>query len=349
MTGVDRFALETLKAIGELIKENHPSVREQAWSVITPKEPLQALPPNIPHKVISLPHVPEQLWEQIVLPLACARKNLLSLCNSGPIVKSKHYVVIHDAATVRVPESYRKGFRTWYSVMIPGLLKMAAGIGTVSQFSKMDLQSIYSTGRQIDVLIEGAEHLLSLPTDGSLQAKHRMSDKPYVLAVGSQAPHKNFKALIDAVRTLRDPPFDVVIAGGTNPKIFASDQDQLPQWVKYVGYITDAQLKSLYQNAMCFVFPSKYEGYGLPPTEAMALGCPVLCARSASLPEVCGDAAWYFDPNKPPELASKLMELFESPQTRAVLRQKGYDNIVQKTWRNAALNLIARIEERNPQ
>lgn len=349
MTGVDRFALETLKAISELIKENHPSVQKQTWSVITPKAPLQALPTNIPNRVISLPHVPEQLWEQIVLPLACTKQTLVSLCNSGPIVKSQHYVVIHDAATVRVPESYSKGFRTWYRIMVPGLLRMATGVGTVSQFSKMDLQSIYATGRQIDVLIEGAEHLLALPIDDGLLAKHRLSDKPYVLAVGSQAPHKNFKALIDAVKTLNDPPFDVVIAGGTNPKIFASDQDPLPQWVKYVGYITDAQLKSLYQNAMCFVFPSKYEGYGLPPTEAMALGCPVLCARSASLPEVCGDAAWYFDPNKPHELASKLMELFESPQTRAVLRQKGYDNIADKTWRNAALNLIARIEERNPQ
>lgn len=345
MTGVDRYAMETLKAIDKLVGEGSASASAFDWQLAAPQAHANLDLKNI--KVTTLSGGAGIFWEQVKLPLATRNSVLLNLCNSGPIAKRTQLVVIHDAATARVPDSYSSGFRAWYRLMIPTLLLRSQIIGTVSHFSRGELQAVYKTNRAISVLPEGAEHLSHIEPDPSIFESKAINptNRPYVLAVGSLAPHKNFKVLIEAVSHLQAPPFDVVIAGGTNPKVFAPDQGELPSWVKHVGYVTDSQLKSLYQAASCFVFPSKYEGYGLPPTEAMALGCPVICARSASLPEVCGDAAIYFDPDSPHELASKLLHFFANAEIGARLRQQGLDNVRERTWRNAALAVIDAIKE----
>lgn len=338
MTGVDRYAIEVVKALDLLLEEKHPAVTGYQWEVVTPAGP-SVLPLKHVRQVV-LARLNGQLWEQLSLPLYSMGAMLLNLCNSAPLLKHEQLVVVHDAATVRVPESYSKGFRNWYKLMIPTVLSLSRYIGTVSHFSRDELIDIYGTRRAITVLPEGAEHLLHIPADTSLLEKHQLRDRPYVLAVGSMAPHKNFKVLIEAVARLNNPPFDIVIAGGTNPKIFSANQQDLPDWVKHVGYVTDSQLKSLYEHASCFVFPSRYEGYGLPPTEAMALGCPVICARSASLPEICGDAAVYFDATSPDQLASELLRFFGNADMGARLRGLGLDNVKKRTWRNAALAVV---------
>lgn len=338
MTGVDRYAIEVTKAIDLLLAEGHPAAANFQWEIVTPSASDQVHLKHIQTKVVKASN--GLLWEQIALPLYSSGKLLLSLCNSAPLFKRKQFVVVHDAATVTVPQSYSTGFRRWYQLMIPSILRMSQKIGTVSKFSKQELLNIYRIPRHIFVLPEGAEHLLRSPADTSLLTKYQLQSRPFVLAVGSMAPHKNFKVLIDAVSLLKNPPFDLVIAGGTNPKVFSSNQHPLPEWVKHVGYVSDEQLRGLYEQAGCFVFPSKYEGYGLPPTEAMALGCPVICARSASLPEVCGDAAEYFDCNSPDELASLLLRFFETADMGARLQRLGLDNVKERTWRNAALAVI---------
>lgn len=338
MTGVDRYAIETVKALDTLLAEGHPQASRFEWVLATPTAsrvlPLKRV------KQVEWPYLNGLLWEQVTLPLHSAGRTLLNLCNSAPILKLDQLVVVHDAATIRVPESYSKGFRAWYKVMVPTVLRLSRHIGTVSEFSKKEIASIYNCSRDIKVLTEGAEHLLRLDADDSLIDKHALRQRPYVLAVGSMAPHKNFKTLIKAAELLGNPPFDIVIAGGTNPRIFASEGQSLPAWVKHVGYVTDNQLKSLYQQAHCFVFPSRYEGYGLPPTEAMSLGCPVICASSASLPEICGDAAIYFDADSPDQLASKLLGFFQDAHLGAGLREKGLENVKMRTWRQAALAVL---------
>lgn len=318
-TGVDRYALEVLRGINQLIAEGHPSVQNQRWAILTPAE--IEPPQGLNHIAIrQVGPLNGTLWEQITLPWVTRGQLLLNLCNSAPIYKRRQLVVIHDATTVRVPQAYSKNFARWYKFMIPRLLKRSQILATVSNFSKNEIALVYDTTRKIHVVREGADHLHKLPDDGTVISKFDLDKRPFVLAVGSLAPHKNFGALIQAIEHIQNPEFDCVIAGGVDPSVFATKSTSLPKWVKHVGYVSDSELKTLYKTARCFVFPSIYEGYGLPPTEAMAEGCPVISSNTASMPEICGDAAVYFDPKNPKDLSHILQEITKDP---AKLRQMG--------------------------
>jgi glycosyltransferase involved in cell wall biosynthesis len=113
----------------------------------------------------------------------------------------------------------------------------------------------------------------------------------------------------------------------------------------HVGYVSDAQLKALYQHATCFVFPSFYEGFGIPPLEAMSCNCPVIASTAPAVCEVCGDAALYFDPREPRELASKLREVFGRPELRARMAAAGLKRASQYSWAESARLNLQYIEE----
>lgn len=112
-----------------------------------------------------------------------------------------------------------------------------------------------------------------------------------------------------------------------------------------MGYVSDAELRALYEHAACFVYPSFYEGFGLPPLEAMACGCPVIVSNAASLPEVCGDAALYCNPCSPEDIAEKISLLMADPRLREDLRQKGLERAKQFTWEKCARETFAIIEK----
>jgi glycosyltransferase involved in cell wall biosynthesis len=191
------------------------------------------------------------------------------------------------------------------------------------------------------VLPEGAEHVLrGQPDDGILQRASLLA-RPFVLAVSSAQANKNFGFVARALAELGDPGFDVVVAGGTNPAIFADRGAEMPAFIKHVGYVSDAELSSLYRHAACFVFPSIYEGFGIPPLEAMAHGCPVVASNAASIPEVCGDAAVYFDPHDAHSFTQALMSVMQDPQWRSSLASKALAKSKQWTWPHAARTLLS--------
>jgi glycosyltransferase involved in cell wall biosynthesis len=337
---VDRFAFEMLSAIDGL--------SERADSVTQGLEFCVAVPPGkAPSKRFAKIQTKEvgtrkgQLWEQMDLPKAVGENFLVNLCNTGPLLRRRQLTVIHDAATVRVPESYSRSFRTWYGFLIPSLYRRSHAVCTVSEFSRGELNAIYGERNDICVLPEGTEHMDRVSADPGVLARQGLLDRPFVLAVSSLSPHKNFSAVVEAVALLGDSGFDVAIAGGQNPKVFAAGD--LPPSVKYVGYVTDEELKALYEHASCFVFPSIYEGYGLPPTEAMACGCPVLAARAASIPEVCRDAAEYFDPRSPVELADLLSRVMADQHLRQRMSNKGRERARDLRWEDAARILVKEV------
>ena len=137
---------------------------------------------------------------------------------------------------------------------------------------------------------------------------------------------------------LDDPGIVLVAAGGGNARIFAQagDLNLDDRRLQRTGYVSDQQLRALYEGAACFVFPSFYEGFGLPPLEAMCCGCPVISSDRASLPEVCGDAALYCDPDDPATLAAQLRRLLDSDALAAELRQAGRQRAAGFTWDRAA-------------
>ncbi len=174
-------------------------------------------------------------------------------------------------------------------------------------------------------------------SDRSILESHQLYGKQYILAVSSLSPHKNFATVIRAVAAMNAASFQLVVVGGADPKVFGTGMADLPLQVRYLGYVSDGELKALYEDAACFVFPSLYEGFGLPPIEAMVCGCPVIAAASASIPEVCGDGAWYFDPANAMDLAGKIALLLGDDDRREQLRRSGRRRAQQLTWARAAL------------
>ena len=342
-TGVDRFAIELLRAVDDFYANGDIVVAGFTIEVLVP------VGVSIEH---GLRHIPVrqvgrfqgQAWEQIDLPLAAGDGLLVNLCNTAPIFRNNQLVVIHDAATSRAPSSYSTAFRLWYGLLIPAIYRRSTAVCTVSKFSKHDLASLYGAREDVVVLPEGTDHMDRIKPDVGVLAKVGLTHRPYVLAVSSLAPHKNFATVVCAVEQMGDSGFDVVIAGGQNPAVFASAGSSLSSAVKYAGYVTDAELKALYQHASCFIFPSIYEGYGLPPTEAMACGCAVIASSAAAIPETCGDAALYFNPVSPASLADQLRRLMTDVDLRNSLCERGYARASTLRWRNTALALLNEIK-----
>lgn len=343
-TGVDRFAFEVISSINDLISTNDPAVRGLSFKIM--------LPPGVTPEQEFL-HIPMktvgrhrgQLWEQWDLPRALPRGSLLlSLCNTAPILFSRQIVVIHDAATVKIPIAFSRKFRLWYRVLMPLLGRVSRRILTVSEFSRQEIVSAFGVpANKVFVVTEGGEHFLRcIPdTTGIHIQRFGLSNRPYILAVSSMAAHKNFQLVLDAISQLGNLPFDVAIAGGANSRVFGVAGLVDSERVKWLGYVSDSELRALYESAMCFVFPSLYEGFGIPPLEAMNCGCPVLASHAASIPEVCGDAALYFDPHNADELAALLMRMNNDSVLRAELAMKGYKRAEQFSWETAASQVVA--------
>jgi len=337
MTGVDRFAIELVLALDKyLLHQKFPF--QVIIAVPSEVNILQFSFKCIEIKIVG--KLQGFLWEQLELPLFSRGNLLLNFCNSAPIFKCKQIVVIHDAAPSSVPESYSLKFRLWYRFLMPWIGLISKRIVSVSNFSAKDISHNYKIPiNKISVVTESGEHILKVLQDDSILSSSKLTDRPYVLAVSSMSPHKNFKTLVKAVELLgTNVDFDLVIAGGLNPKIFATAP--LPDFVKYVGYVSDERLKSLYTHAFCFVFPSYYEGFGLPAVEAMALGCPVIASNAASIPEVCGDAAIYFSSRDYNELASCIHVLMSDKSLRQRLKIKGLKRSSVLTWQTTAKQII---------
>lgn len=345
-TGVDRFALELVSAIDRLLSEDVQLRKNFDVRLLVPPDAKEF---NGLGCVVSqcVGERVGQWWEQLDFPVAVDGNCLiLSLCNTGPVFTRNQVLVIHDAATSAMPQAFSMKFRYWYRVLMPVLGILSRKVLTVSAFSAEQIALRFRIPpRKIDVIVEGGEHILRVPPDDQAVARFGLSKRPFVLAVSSMAAHKNFQLVLDAVGRLDDPPFDIAIAGGANARVFGTAGNVTSDRIKWLGYVSDAELRALYESAMCFVFPSLYEGFGIPPLEAMNCGCPVLAARAASIPEVCGDAALYFDPRSPEELAELLTRVAVNQELRADLASRGRVQAAKFSWDKAARQVLAACKE----
>lgn len=345
MTGVQRYARELVQALDRMIGTGLVDTGRFSLAMVTPAAGVSNL---------ALKHIPVRatgrlgghLWEQVELPWASRGALLLNLCNTGPAFKRRQTVTIHDAAVHAVPQGYGAAFRFWYKALLPVLGRAAEQVFTVSQFSHGELARHYRIPSAKCVVIgEGHEHVNTVPADPAILARHGLAGKRFLLAVSSMNPNKNFGAVVKAIEQLREPDFAFVVAGGANPAVFQAAGATLPPFVRHLGYVTDGELRALYEAAACFVYPSIYEGFGLPPLEAMASGCPVICSDAASLPEVCGDAVLYCDPARPDTLATQIERVMASEALRADLSRRGRERALQFTWERCARETWSVIEE----
>lgn len=339
LTGVERFATEVCR---QLATDDSVSFRE-----IDPGRPLAGLRGHA--------------WEQFVLPRKRDGAILFSPCNTGPVSVRRQFPVIHDAAVWDNPEGFSRQFGILYRTLLPRLALQVPIIGTVSEFSRSRLVECLGIPEEKLVVLGNAVDARFQP--GAEQPDNRRPDerRPTLLCVGSLDPRKNLNRLLSAWKTLKEtgriPPEAILeVVGSANPRNFAAfDSGEAPD-VEWLGRLSDDELIKRYREATAFIFPSFYEGFGLPPLEAMACGCPVLLSHAASLPEVGGPeftdsnsegAVFYFDPLSVEEIGARIEDLFrldgpaaERLRANALSRAAGFS---WKTVADRTLSAISRI------
>lgn len=329
ITGVQRYAREVTLAL-DLLLQDTPSDHNE-YTILTPKNFTDKLSCRRIH-FKTCGHLSGHLWEQIELPYYAKDGYLLNFCNCAPLIKKNQAVTIHDTAIATFPEAYSWKFRLWYRIMYTVLGKRLKTIFTVSFFSRNELNKYFGISKKnIHITYNGSEHLLRLRPDYSIL---RNVPQRYILAVSSQNPTKNFKLIIELAKRLSN--IDFVIVGGRNNKIFSNIEEMNLSNLHYLGYVTDECLIALYQNARAFLYPSLYEGFGIPPLEAMINKCPVITSKCASLPEVCGDAALYIDSQDIDSDVNCLKNIFQNNTLRENLIDAGKKRSTVFSWKFTA-------------
>jgi glycosyltransferase involved in cell wall biosynthesis len=287
-------------------------------------------------------------WEQLRLPLAARDGLLLNLTGSAPWFASRQVCMLHDAAPFDCPQSYTWAFRTWYQRLFRRVAARAELVLTVSRFSQGRLAAVLGLPAQrIRVIPNGGDHLQDTVPEPGVLARLGLQPGRYLLTVGSQNPHKGHAGLAQAFEALPpEPGLRLVVVGGADPRVFAGILPPVSGGaVVRTGPLSDGELKALYQHALALIFPSRYEGFGLPPIEAMSAGCPVAVARAGALPEVCADAALYFEPDDAASLGAALRSLIDDAALREQLRVRGHARAGQFRWQSSAVTLAHAIEQ----
>lgn len=342
VTGVQRYARETLHALDELLHARRGA--GMRWTLLVPRG--AAVPPLAHIGARSVGRLQGHAWEQIELPWAARGGWLLGFGFTGPLLKRRQIITVHDAAVVRMPQAYRTAFRIVQRTLVRHIAARAPCTMTVSQFSAREATACYGVAAErLRVAGEGWQHIERLAADESIIDAHGLRGRPYVLAVSSPTPNKNFAAIEGALALLGEHAPTCVVAGAAARHVFRHGGAVASPAMRHVGYVSDAQLKALYAHARCFVFPSFYEGFGIPPLEAMACGCCVVASTAPALREVCGDAALYVDPRRPEQLARALQRVWGDAALREQLHAAAQQRLARYSWRWTAEANLAAIEE----
>lgn len=305
------------------------------------------------------------VWERAILPRRASLANidlLLAPNGNGPAHETPYPTIVwvHDVNAIH---GHSAGIHRLYRrATVPRAVAAANAVTTISEFSKQEIVThLPVEENEVHVIHNGlAEPYLDaaraeLPTESPVSALVADGGEPspdwpvdelpeqYVLFVGSLNPRKNVARLLKAFARLKretELPHELVMAGPSPKQIFQQiDIDATTERdaaITSVGFVSDAELRGLYREADCFAFPSLYEGFGLPPLEAMAMGTPVVTSDVASLPEVCGDAAVYVNPEQTGDIARGIEAVLQDTQIARKCRVRGRNRAVQFTWKAAA-------------
>lgn len=337
--GVSVYTLEMLRFFQK------KSSKDIQFVIYLRAKPLPDLPEEAPYftyKVIRGP----RLWRDVIFPLYLFARPHLDL-----LFCPAHYtprfcpvptvVTIHDTSYLYFQNEFlRKDLLTLTS-WTAHAARHAKKIIAVSNSTKGDIEKNYDIpSSRIKVIYNGFGK--SKESYKDKEGSFSIPKNPYILYVGTIQPRKNIHALITAFEQIHKthPKYRLVVVGKMGwlfGDIFEHVLEiGLEDHVIFTGYVSNAQLAALYRKATCFVFPSFYEGFGIPLLEAMSYGCPVIASNAASLPEVGGDACLYFNPKEPHELTQKIREVIDNPSLQKKLVEKGLKRVALFSWEKSA-------------
>ncbi len=348
VSGVQRYAREIIGALDRRLAadpalaakmgpirafcpEGAPIAAPPGWRVIVPE---------------PLPGGRGHFWDQTALWRASRDGVLISLCNAGPLLHRRHILTLHDANLYVIPEAFSPAYLRLHRLLRPLLAARAARLTTVSAFSAGELARFCRVAvEKFTVIPNAADHLEGVVPEPAALARHGLTEGGYLLAVGNQSPNKNIARLVAAHAACGPDVPPLAVAGGFTQGV-ARDALQATDRVHVLGRVSDGELKALFAGAAGFVWPSLYEGFGIPPLEAMRLGTPVLSSDSSAMPEVLGGAARYM-PALSVSAMTAALEAFAqtSPEARAKWVARGRARAAEFTWTAAAERLGALAEE----
>ncbi|MBD8688576.1 MULTISPECIES: glycosyltransferase family 4 protein [unclassified Rhizobium] len=341
-SGVQRFAREIVKALDRHLASQKAS---EDWVLLAPE--------NAPRD-LDLSAIRQQntgglsghIWEQTQLYAASRRGRLINLCNSGPVLHGRSLTVIHDAMIFRTPENFSRPYRAVHGTL-GHVLSRRGRIATVSEFSKRELAETIGA-KNVSVIPNSCEHLASIQSDETVLNRLNLVPQTYLLFVGSPTPNKNIHRAVEAIGSMGGEAPQFVVVGATASSVFngdAQDASNSPgtDRVIFTGRLTDEEIVALYANAAALLFPSLYEGFGIPPLEAMLLGCPVLSSSIEPAQEVCGRAALYFDPHNAHDIVRAIRDLTANPQLRGDMIAQGHLRAAEFSWDRSANSLLKAI------
>lgn len=278
----------------------------------------------------------DSYWLDVDLPRRArgSRRQVLMMpvgLTSGG-TKLPQVVTIHDVNFLTAPGTYDRAYSRYALIQFKRSVRRAAVLTTISEHSRNDL--IHYLGvdsARVEVVYPGLDAPLSVPSSRPLP-------QPYALYVGATDPHKDVPTAINAWRELRDTDLDLAIVGqpGRDHERVTAMALTHHGRVHVVGRVSQAELEAWYDHAAVFVFPSRAEGFGFPPLEAMRRGVPVVAARSASLPEVLGEAALYHEVGAAEEIAVQVRRVVDDSELRSQLIEAGREMSSRYSWDRAA-------------
>jgi glycosyltransferase involved in cell wall biosynthesis len=329
LTGVHRYAFEMCSALQNLGCD---------FIILAPNNILSDYKHTF--NVLKIGKFSSHLWEQIELPIYINKhyKNsiLINFTGLGSIFKRRSICTIHDLSYLENPAWFTKSYYYLYKFLTPIAAKKALKIITVSEFSKREIISKLNIHESKVVVISNAV------SEKLINKKDEISDtSKYLLSVSSIDPRKNQIRLIEAFNLLPYKDLKLYIVGKKN-KVFGKHSiiDETNPNIIFTGYLTDNELFDYYKNATAFIYPSLYEGFGIPNLEAMINKCPVITSEIPPHIEVCQEAALYFDPYNPKDIADKINIIIENKEIRKNLIKKGELRVSQFSWHKSAEKLL---------
>ncbi|WP_156679496.1 glycosyltransferase family 4 protein [Sphingomonas profundi] len=341
LNGVHRVADRLIRAVDDELGAMPANGRPDARVIL----PLGAswIPELSTIRVVRERGAGTQAWEQAVLPRRAAGAVLVNLCNLAPIAHARKILLLHDVQFLFSDNSYPARQRLGYRFLTPLMARTSAQVLTVSEYSRrlMDLTGVAPLERTA-VLPNGADHLIDGPAAPDGASRFGLAPGGYVLLFGSAKSYKNVRVVFEAFADPRLADLVLVVVGMAEAALRAAGLHP-PAGARFVGKVADDALRTLYAEALCLAFPSRTEGFGLPPIEAALSGCPSVVAPAGAIPEVCVDAVLYAGTDAPGEWADAILGYATDPVLRAAKVTAARERARTFRWADAGRGLLAHI------